>query len=766
MIGSIGGIRRSSTAFERLVAVSRVAPYSVLSPSLADLPEQYGARLRALPEVRSATATRKFVGRERIEKNWWSVSSFGDGDPTQPVMVDGRGPRSDRADEVIVSVNTARLFDLGVGSDINVDFYTNDQMFRIDSDSWAEPAGPAPTLRVVGVYREPLDAARSGTGTSIRAGAAFGKEYGTEAGISGFDIALRPGADPDEFAAGVDAINRDLGLETGQGEGPIPDHWISVAANSERQSQSVIALGLGAFAGVAALAGLVALGQTLRRWCYPVEADQGPLVAMGATRLERRIAVFLAAVPHVAVAVPVAVAIAYLVSPLFPFGVIRDVEPTPGLRADVPLLVLGAVAVAVVAVAMTSLVATAVVRGPLPRRRTARPAAVSAAELAGVPVPATVGVGFVLRPGASRRALPVNTAIAAAVLAIAGVTAAALFTSSLERLIDTPARYGNAWDLSLELLSSPDGPAALERLKANPDIAAIDTPTTLNPTITVAGIATKASVLHTVKGPLQLQMLRGRPPTGPQEVVLGPKLVADAGIELGSDVEVTGVAGETSRFTVVGTALSVLNESETYQEEAFFSRDVDAEIVPWQGERMGFTMAQIRFAPGVDKAAATAAIDRDYPFALMNESYPRAPADITNIAQLDSLPRLLAAFLAFLGFAALVHALVVTVRSRRHDLGILRSLGFTRAQAAATIVAMTSTIVLIGITVGVPLGLVVGASGWRLVAQRVYVATDSLMPFLWISLAALVALVAANLMSLLPARAAARQSPIESLRVE
>lgn len=765
VVGSLGGIRRSASAFDRLIEASHLAPFAVLSPGLTDLPADYGAALRDLPEVQSATATRKFVGRERVEKNWWSLSAFAADDPATPVMVDGRPPAADRPDEIIVSLNTARLYDLAVGSTITVDFYTIDEMLRIDADSWNQPLGPAPELQVVGVYRDPLDAARSGTGTSVRAGPAFITAYGGNSGIGGFDIALRRGADEDRFAAGVERINRGLGLAPG--EGPMPDRWIAVAADSERQSQNVIALGLGAFAAVAALAGLVAHGQTLRRWCYPVEADQAPLVAMGATGADRRLAILLAALPHVLVAVPVTLLVAFAVSPLFPFGVIRDLEPDPGFRGDPVLFALGAIAVAVVVSAMTWLVASAVVRGPIRRRRAGAPTGVlSAVELAGAPVPATVGMRFVLRPGTARRALPVNTAIAAAVLAVAGITAATLFTSSLDRLLDEPARYGNAWDLSLELLSSPDGPAALDRLVADPDIVAIDTPTTLNPTITVAGQPTTATVLHTVKGSMQLQVGRGRPPTGPQEIAVGPKLLDRAGATIGDEIEVVGIDGRPARFTVVGTALTVSSESATYHSEAFFSREVSQEVIPWNAERGAFPMALIRFAPGVDKEAATAAIDEAYPFALMNESFPRPPSEITNVAQLDSLPRLLAGFLAFLGFAALVHALVVTVRSRRRDLGILRSLGFTRVQSAATIVAMTSTIVVIGVTIGVPLGLVVGASGWRLVAQQVYVATDSLMPLVWIAVAVAAALVVANLTALLPARAAARQAPIESLRVE
>ncbi|MFN8053551.1 MAG: ABC transporter permease [Acidimicrobiales bacterium] len=767
VIGGIGGIRRSSTTLDRLIAATHLSPVVIMSPALTELSDAYVDRLRSLPEVESVTGTRQYVGRDDVGKNWWSLRTHDSADPTTPVMVSGRAPDPRRPDDVIVSVNTARLYDLHVGSRYRVDLYSFAQLQSINLDTWTPPEGPSPLLRVVGIYRDPLDAARSGTGTSVRASASFDAAYGSGAGLGGVEVRLRDGVTEDAFARALRRADAAAGLSDADGTAPRAQRWLDVARSGEEQSRGVITIGLGAFAAVASVAGVVALAQSLRRWVYPLEGDLAPLRAMGATRAERRLAVAVAALPHVAVAVPVAIGVAYAMSGMFPFGVLADVEPTPGLRADLPLLATGAVGIAVVALVTTWLVASAVERGPSRRRLPApTPSVLAAAELAGTPIPATVGMRFVLRPGSARRALPVNTAIAAAVLAIAGLTAATVFTASLDRLVATPARYGNNWDLSLELLSSPTGRSALAALADDADIAAVGVSTTLENGVSVAGRPTKATVVRAVKGQLQLQVLRGRPPSGPQEVVLGPELLRSAGAQLGDTVRVRGPEGRTVAFTVVGTALSINAESDTYPSEAFFGPDADPTVIPSDLGGAAFSTAQVTFADGVDESRAARRIDDAYPFALMNESFPRPPAGITNVAQLSMVPRLLAAFLALLGFAALVHALAVTVRSRRRDLGILRSLGFTRAQAAATIVSLTSTIVLIGVAIGIPLGLVLGASGWRLVAQRVHVAPDSLMPFLWIGLAAVVALVTANLVALLPARAAAHLAPGDALRTE
>lgn len=762
VVGSLGGIRRSASAFDRLLDASDTAPYVVMSFASPDLSDSYGEQLAGLREVASAVPTSQFVGRERIEKNWFSVRSTSMPDGIDPVMVEGRIPAPGSPAEVIVSVNTSRIYGWGIGSTIGVDLYRLDQLRQIKSDSWTPPRGPAPPLQVVGIYREPLDAARSDIAGSVWAGEAFTRAFADDAGIDGHLVRLRPGVTETEFRAALDRLGEEVGSD--DDPPPAPDRWVQAGERGAAQSENIVAIGLGAFAAVAALAGLIAHGQSLRRWAYPIEMEQSSLAALGATSGERRLAVTLAALPHVVLAVPVSVLVAYLMTPLFPFGMLADIEPSPGFRADWLVLGLGAAATAIVTVGLCRLTAGVVVAGRARRQDDSRRGLLPI-ERAGGPVPLAVGSRFVLRPGSARRAFPVHTAIAATVLAIAGITASLVFTASLDRLVETPSRYGIEWDLSLELLSSPDGPAALQQLIDDRRVQDVDTPTGIDTAVRIGGRPTKATVLKTVKGSTLMHLTDGRLPSSPDEVVLGPKLLEDLGLRLGGHVEVTGGKSEGMRFTVVGTALSPTAESEDYQAESFFHDDVDREIVPTDS-LAAFPLVLVRFAPGVDHDEMAEEIDDAYKYALMNESFARPPGEITNIAQLTSLPKLLAVFLALLGFAALVHALVVTARSRRRDLGILRSLGFTRAQSAASIVAMTTTIVAIGVVAGLPLGLVVGTSGWRLVAQGVYVATDAAFPALLIGTVVLAAMVAANLVALAPARAAARHSTAESLRSE
>lgn len=174
----------------------------------------------------------------------------------------------------------------------------------------------------------------------------------------------------------------------------------------------------------------------------------------------------------------------------------------------------------------------------------------------------------------------------------------------------------------------------------------------------------------------------------------------------------------------------------------------------------------MRFADGVDADAVTRELDERYPYAVMNESFPTAPPEVINLAQVSTLPRALAPFLAFLAVASLVHALLVTGRARRRDLGVLRALGFTRRQVAAVVASMTATIVGVGLTVGLPFGLVGGATGWRLVANNIFVGTDSRFPVAAIAAIVGAAILAALAVAGLPARAATRVQAADAPRTE
>ena len=95
---------------------------------------------------------------------------------------------------------------------------------------------------------------------------------------------------------------------------------------------------------------------------------------------------------------------------------------------------------------------------------------------------------------------------------------------------------------------------------------------------------------------------------------------------------------------------------------------------------------------------------------------PAPPTELQLIKDVAVLPLLLGAFLALLAVGAVGHALAIAVRRRRHELAVLRALGMTRRQARAVVATQASVLAVIGLVFGVPLGLALGRTVWRVVA--------------------------------------------------
>jgi predicted lysophospholipase L1 biosynthesis ABC-type transport system permease subunit len=105
-------------------------------------------------------------------------------------------------------------------------------------------------------------------------------------------------------------------------------------------------------------------------------------------------------------------------------------------------------------------------------------------------------------------------------------------------------------------------------------------------------------------------------------------------------------------------------------------------------------------------------------------------------------------------------------RRRRRDLALLKTLGFTQRQMAATVAWQSSVAVAIGVAVGVPLGIVLGRYLWDLFAHNIDVVPAPSVPGASIALVALGALVLANLVAAAPGRIAARTPTALLLRAE
>ena len=131
-----------------------------------------------------------------------------------------------------------------------------------------------------------------------------------------------------------------------------------------------------------------------------------------------------------------------------------------------------------------------------------------------------------------------------------------------------------------------------------------------------------------------------------------------------------------------------------------------------------------------------------------------------------SLPLTLGVFFALLASATVAHALVTTVRRRRQELAVMRSIGLTRRQSRIAIAWQATIIAVAGVIVGVPLGIVTGRLLWRRLASDFPIAYVPPLALLAVLLVVPAAILLANLLAALPARSAARIRPAEALRTE
>ena len=142
------------------------------------------------------------------------------------------------------------------------------------------------------------------------------------------------------------------------------------------------------------------------------------------------------------------------------------------------------------------------------------------------------------------------------------------------------------------------------------------------------------------------------------------------------------------------------------------------------------------------------------------------PLELTNLRRVRSVPTVLVLFLVVLAVSTLAHVLVTSIRRRRGEFAVLRSLGFTRRMTYGIVSSQSTAVGLVGLAVGIPLGLTLGRLAWTWVAGKVPLVYASPITLLIVVLTIPAALVVTNLVAALPGRRAARLAPAQVLRAE
>lgn len=145
---------------------------------------------------------------------------------------------------------------------------------------------------------------------------------------------------------------------------------------------------------------------------------------------------------------------------------------------------------------------------------------------------------------------------------------------------------------------------------------------------------------------------------------------------------------------------------------------------------------------------------------------PELPDDLVNFGRVDSAPAVVAGSMALVAAATLIHALITTVRRRRRDLALLRTLGFTGRQLLTTVAWQATVLVGFAALVAVPVGIVVGRWAWSIFASELRVVAQPIVPALALAGAVLAALVLAGVVAVGTGRWFGRRSTASALRAE
>jgi len=559
--------------------------------------------------------------------------------------------------------------------------------------------------------------------------------------------------------ADIAAFERELNRLAG-GEQVVTTNQIEQTSVVQR-SLGVQATALRLLAAVLAGVGLLVLGQTITRQGLLDAEDHGTLRALGTTGGQLRA---LGLSRAVVIAVPAAVsaaAVAVALSPLTPVGVARHAELNPGVEINVAYAAAGVAALLLVVSAIGALPGlwSASGRGSAdgPDRDLRPGRLASALARAGFPASAVSGLRMALEPGTGRSAVPVRSSIASAALGVATITAVVGFSASLGNLFDEPRLYGWNWDVQLGDAFSPALGEEAGRLDRHPAVSATAVGTIAR--VQIGRLSVDTMAIEPMRGTVEPTVVEGRAPTGPDEILLGSRTLEDLDVGIGGTVTM-GLANRTAPMRVVGRG--VLTEF------AGAARLGEGAAVTLEGLRAVAPDAVadvvlLRLRPGPAGAALVAGLLQDPP---ANLYLPTKPSDLADLERVGGLPSVVAGLLGLMAVATLAHTLLTSVRRRRRDLAILKVLGFVRGQVSAAVAWQSTTIAVIAVALGVPLGTAAGRWAWQLFADRLGVPHQPVTSLTALALLAPGTILLANLVAAVPARLAARTRPTAVLRSE
>jgi hypothetical protein len=802
-MGAVAGARRTQSSFPAFLARTRGSDLGMVNAYyglIGNTPFDAGlaARVSRLPHVRQVgddtgvdpnilplvPSRMHFAPGEKppvlsgsLDGQWSTLDRV--------TLVKGRLADPKRADEVVMSASAAREYGMHLGSILPMGFCSNAQNNCIANGTGVSAPQVKADLKLVGIVvfnteivEDDIDAL--GDNPVLLTPALMRKLVPCCAAYT-FSYMRVEGGNRNVPAVQREILQADPKLAVGALGGGGERTSVEVAKAERAIAPESIALGV--FGALAALAALLIAAQLIGRQIRIGADERAVLRALGASPATTVGDGVVAVIGAVVVGALLAGVVAVGLSPLAPLGPVRRVEG-PSIAMDWAVLAVGVVGLVVV----LSAVAVAVAYRQAPHRvahrqqhaRVRRSRAGRAAANAGLPTSTVAGISFALEPGIGPNAVPVRSAIVGAVLAMVVVISSLTFGTSLRTLVSHPALYG--WNWNYELLAGFSGDENLPQhevatlLARDPYVSAWTGIYHVGARIDGQSVPVIAAIPPARVAP---PMLSGHGFNAPDQIVLGATTLAELHKHVGDTVNVQTGPKRSTTLHIVGTAtMPAFGSGMTMGTGALLSSQFYSaqQLNKQQSPIPGPNAILIRINKTANPAAALHSLQQ------INDTIntPNGgggdqaggvipvlrPAEIVNYRSMGTTPALLGAALAAGAITALTLTLIASVRRRRRELALLKTLGFTRRQLAAVVAVQSTIAVAIGVVIGIPVGVIIGRSLWDLFAGAIHAVPQPTVPALTITLIAVAAFVLANLVAAIPGHQAARTQTAVLLRAE
>jgi hypothetical protein len=784
LLGGVGltalaGARRTQSAYPRFLRWANVSTMAVdagTNRNLLDQVEHFPEVIRhrrytaidvahVLPNGKPDMSMIELEGLVSADGRYFDQDRF--------AATEGRRPDPSRVDEVAFNLTAARAYHLHVGQRLDLGAYDDDEVSQTEDPSTLRPKYRMhATIVGIGVFPEEVVQDESDRSPLALFTPAYFQKVKALSTYSWEGFVLRRG---DRDVVSVKRRYHALAVEKG-----FPEFYRVTSVDTFHALQAVrpLALALGIFGLIAVVVALVLTALSVSREIRTVGPLRRDLRSLGVRGRVDLLAAIVGPLLAVVAGAIGAVALAVALSPVMPLGEVRKVEVDRGFDVDNTVLLLGALALVLVLGAVAVVIAIATrphsTRDPHAVPRPSRLSGAMSRTGLGPTNALGLRLAFGSRDGAAAPSVLVGGAVA-----IGALVAALTFSSSLHGLVRKPALYGWQWQgvavAGAGYFNVPrDQIRVLER--TDRDIES------------TTGVHFGSGSIDGINVPLlgyepgtrlAPPITEGRAPRSTSEIDLGSETARQLHAGIGDTVHIVDDSGRVHPRRVVGLmvfpTLGVVHGAHTSLGTGAW---VSVDDVPGaRRDEGGLSKASvgpnalfIRLRPGHDGPRELAALGRAVS-RMRSEfgvtfSHVQRPAEIVNTKNLDSAPAILSAVLLGGALLALGATLSATVRRRRSELAVLKSLGMTRRQLSGMVSWQSTAVVLAGIVVGVPLGVAFGRWIWTRFADGLDVVADPSVPWLAILLIAVALIAVANVVAVVPGRLASRTAIGQSLQAD